>query len=168
MASLYAGLRRAETCFPNSTATVFLDRRMSWKAFGDEVRELAHALRGVGVRRGHRMAVVARNSDCMLQYMYAAACLGVVFVPLNVRYKDGIHITHSQTHQHAGTHSLCLCLSPPVEAVDVVIAKGLTQVVSSGAFTCRSRQRGKCRGVRCRISLRHRRSPRAASVLPRS
>jgi fatty-acyl-CoA synthase len=111
MASLYAGLRRAETCFPNSTATVFLDRRMSWKAFGGEVRELAHALRGVGVRRGHRMAVVARNSDCMLQYMYAAACLGVVFVPLNVRYKDRIHITHTHTHTSTLGHTLFVSLS---------------------------------------------------------
>jgi len=62
------------------------DRSMSWKEFAHGVRALTHALRTIGVCRGLRMAMIARNSDWMLQYMYAAAHLGAVFVPLNVRW----------------------------------------------------------------------------------
>lgn len=124
MASLSSGLRRAEMCYPNHTATVYevhlgvairrwgeewrhvrmgvflilspcaprpcacaceidahaptQDRRMSWKEFGDGVRGIAQGLHVVGMCRGQRLGVVARNSDVMLQYMYAAAYLGLV------------------------------------------------------------------------------------------
>jgi len=61
---------------------------MSWKEFAHGVWALTHTLRKIGVCRGWRMAMVARNSDWMLQYMYATAHLGAVFVPLNVRWSQ--------------------------------------------------------------------------------
>ena len=86
MASISAGLRRAATCYPDRIAMIFQERQTTWRAFSAAVERLAQALLALGLRRGQILAVVARNSDLMMQYMYAAAHLGAIFAPLNVRW----------------------------------------------------------------------------------
>ncbi len=60
-------------------------RRLSFGAAAAEATRLASALRGAGVARGDRVAIVARNR---LEYpivSFAASRLGAVVVPVNVR-----------------------------------------------------------------------------------
>ena len=53
---------------------------MQWR-----VTRLAHALRGLGVERGSRVAYLGGNHPAFLESLFAVAALGAVFVPLNAR-----------------------------------------------------------------------------------
>ncbi|MEV0590069.1 acyl-CoA synthetase [Nonomuraea cavernae] len=46
---------------------------------------LAHALRGLGVGRGDRVAYLGANHPALVETFFAAGLLGAVFVPLNTR-----------------------------------------------------------------------------------
>jgi len=68
-----------------STAIVDEDTEISYARLAREVRSVAGALAGGGVRRGDRVAYVGRNSATLLSAALAAVHLGAVFVPLNFR-----------------------------------------------------------------------------------
>lgn len=49
------------------------------------VTRLAHGLRGLGVRRGDRVAYLGPNHPAFLETLFAAGTLGAILVPLNTR-----------------------------------------------------------------------------------
>jgi fatty-acyl-CoA synthase len=51
----------------------------------DRVTALAHGLRGLGVRRGDRVAYLGPNHPAFLEALFAAGTLGAILVPLNTR-----------------------------------------------------------------------------------
>ncbi len=57
----------------------------TWREFADEVRALACALAGQGLKRGEHMALVGDNRPRVYAAMCAAQCLGAIPVPL---YQD--------------------------------------------------------------------------------
>ena len=59
----------------------------TWKAFADEARFLACGLAGLGVARGHHIALVSDNRPRLYAMMAAAQCLGAIPVPL---YQDAV------------------------------------------------------------------------------
>lgn len=67
-------------------ATVYGDRRRTWKEVGERVARLAAALVAVGIERGDRVAVMALNSDRYVEVLYAVAWAGAITVPLNTRW----------------------------------------------------------------------------------
>ena len=76
-------LRRTAARYPNKSALVAGDVRLSYQEFDVAVNRAAHALSSRGVTRGDRLALLSHNS---LQYVilaFAAAKLGVVLVPIN-------------------------------------------------------------------------------------
>ena len=76
-------LRRTAARYPNKSALIAGDVRMSYQEFDGAVNRTAHALISRGVTRGDRLALLSHNS---LQYVilaFAAAKLGVVLVPIN-------------------------------------------------------------------------------------
>lgn len=75
----------AETT-PNALATVFKDRQRTWAETRDRVWRLAGALKGLGVSKGDRVAILAGNSDRYLEYYFACFWAGAVVVPMNVRW----------------------------------------------------------------------------------
>jgi long-chain acyl-CoA synthetase len=80
------GLRRALQVNADGVATIFRDRRHTYRTFTDRVARLAGALAGLGVARGERVAALALNSDRYLEYFFACWTLGAVAVPINTRW----------------------------------------------------------------------------------
>jgi long-chain acyl-CoA synthetase len=80
------GIRRALQINPNGLATMFGDRRRTWREIGERVSRLAAGLRALGANPGERVAVLSLNSDRYLELYLATAWAGAVIVPLNIRW----------------------------------------------------------------------------------
>ncbi len=61
---------------------------MTYGEMAPAVARLANAMQGMGLERGDKVAVMAVNSANYVVTYYAAASIGVTFVPLNYRSKD--------------------------------------------------------------------------------
>ncbi|MEV4947932.1 long-chain fatty acid--CoA ligase [Streptomyces sp. NPDC053755] len=70
---------------PDRVAVVHEDRAWTYRELHARVLRLAHALRGLGVARGDRVAYLGPNHPAFLETLFAAGALGAVFVPLNTR-----------------------------------------------------------------------------------
>lgn len=71
--------RKAITATPNGY------REMSYGELGTRVAQLAHGLRGLGVRPGQRVATFMWNNQEHLETYFAAPCMGAVLHTLNIR-----------------------------------------------------------------------------------
>lgn len=70
---------------PQRVALVHDGRELTYAGLYRRVTALAHALRGLGVRRGDRVGYLGSNHPSFLETMFATGTLGAVFVPLNTR-----------------------------------------------------------------------------------
>jgi fatty-acyl-CoA synthase len=70
---------------PWKTAVIFEDVPIPYRALNEEVNRIAHFLQDRGVKKGDRIAVDLFNCPEFLACYFAAAKLGVIFVPLNYR-----------------------------------------------------------------------------------
>lgn len=70
---------------PNKTAIVFEDIIITYKELNDGSNRVAHYLQEKGLKKGDRVAIVALNCVEFLHVYFAAAKLGLIFVPLNFR-----------------------------------------------------------------------------------
>lgn len=61
------------------------DRRVTWAGLDERVRRVANGLRGLGLRRGERVAVLSRNCVEYQELYFAAGRAGLVLQPLNWR-----------------------------------------------------------------------------------
>jgi fatty-acyl-CoA synthase len=64
---------------------VWRDASWTWAAFRDRVQSAAGALAARGVRHGDRVLLHARNSNAVLETMFATWMIGAVWVPTNFR-----------------------------------------------------------------------------------
>lgn len=78
-------LEKAVSLYPHKEAVVCGDRRFTYKQFGDRAYALASAFHGMGIRKGDRIAILHPNGHQYLETYFAAALLGVILNPLNVR-----------------------------------------------------------------------------------
>lgn len=85
MATLGGQLIRSAASYPDKTALIFGDSERSYRQLNAEVNQHAHALLGLGVGRGDRVAVMSANSDHFIVAMYAVLKIGAIFVPFNPR-----------------------------------------------------------------------------------
>jgi len=83
---LTAGLHRALQQKPDQIATVFGPRRQSYSALVDRVSRSASALQALGLQPGDRLALLAHNSDRLIELLLAAWWCGLVACPLNTRW----------------------------------------------------------------------------------
>jgi long-chain acyl-CoA synthetase len=79
------GLRRAGQIRPSGTATIFGERRRTWRETEERVARLAGGLRGLGLPAGGRAAILALNSDRYFEYLLAVPMAGGAVVPINIR-----------------------------------------------------------------------------------
>lgn len=84
--SLTSNLRRAAQVGRNIVATRCGDRQRTWSEVLARVQRLAGGLSALGLRRGDRLAILAKNTDCYLELYYAAFWLGAIAVPINTRW----------------------------------------------------------------------------------
>src|SRR5499427_6285465 len=70
---------------PGRVAVIHGDDRLTYAQLHDQVTRLARGLRGLGVRRGDRVAYLGPNHPAFLETLFAAGALGAILVPLNTR-----------------------------------------------------------------------------------
>jgi fatty-acyl-CoA synthase len=71
--------------FPERPAIIWRERVWTWAEFAGRVQRAAGALAAHGVRHGDRVLLHARNSNAVLETMFASWMLGAVWVPTNFR-----------------------------------------------------------------------------------
>ena len=74
--------------FPDRTALVFEGTRYTYAEFNGRINRCAHALLGLGCRKGDHVAVIADNCAKYLEAYFGAAKIGMSVTPLNVRLGD--------------------------------------------------------------------------------
>jgi fatty-acyl-CoA synthase len=80
-----AFLERSAEVFPDKTAIVYRDRRISYRDFAAEATRLAGALRASGVQPGDRVAYLLPNIPEMLVAHFGVPLAGAVLVAVNTR-----------------------------------------------------------------------------------
>jgi len=78
-------LARAAAVFPDRTAVIHGDLRLSWAEFYARCRRLASALAQRGFGRGDTVAVLLANTPAMLEVHYGVPMTGAVLNTLNTR-----------------------------------------------------------------------------------
>jgi fatty-acyl-CoA synthase len=82
---VFSILERAEALHGDSTAVVDGASKRTYAETAARVRGVAHFLRERGLAPGERLAILEPNSAAYLESYFAAAALGLILVPLNVR-----------------------------------------------------------------------------------
>jgi long-chain acyl-CoA synthetase len=83
---LQAMLDDAAESHPNSTATIFFNRKRSYRSISDAAWRFANGLRRLGVKTGDRVALVLPNSPQFVIAFYGALRAGATVVPCNPLY----------------------------------------------------------------------------------
>src|SRR5467141_4299101 len=83
---LQAMLDDAAENHPTSTATIFFNRKRSYKSISDAAWRFANGLRRLGVKKGDRVALVLPNTPQFVIAFYGALRAGAVIVPCNPLY----------------------------------------------------------------------------------
>jgi acyl-CoA synthetase (AMP-forming)/AMP-acid ligase II len=71
--------------YPDKKAMVFEEQSRTYREFNDRVNRLAHSLAGAGLKAGDKVGVLCRNNIEMFEICFAAAKMGMLWVPLNFR-----------------------------------------------------------------------------------
>lgn len=79
-------LDRAADLYPDKVACIDGERQHTWREWHDRITRLAAALRGLGMKAGDRVAILALNSDRYTEYLYAVWWAGGAVVPMNTRW----------------------------------------------------------------------------------
>lgn len=77
----------AASVVPDRVGLICEGREETFAQLQERVNRLANALQSLGLQKGDKVAVMALNSIPYVETYYAAAKLGLVFVPLNYRAK---------------------------------------------------------------------------------
>jgi fatty-acyl-CoA synthase len=80
-----AFLERSAAVFPDATAVVDGNRRLTWAELRERSRRLAVALQQAGIERGDRVAFLALNTTELLEAHYGVPAAGAVLVAINTR-----------------------------------------------------------------------------------
>ena len=115
---------------PGRVAVMHGGDRLTYAQVHDRVTRLAHGLRGLGVRRGDRVAYLGPNHPAFLETLFAAGTLGAIVVPLNTRLavpELARHLADSGTQAliyGAGQAEAAAALRDAVPGIRDVVALG--------------------------------------------
>lgn len=86
--------RRSAVLWPDKTAVVYEDTRLTYRQLDSRVNRLANALLALGVGRSDRLTVLSENTHKYLEIYFAASKMGISVTPLNFRLADDeiVHI----------------------------------------------------------------------------
>jgi len=85
-------LAKAAVRFPNHTALVHGDTRLTTRELLERIYRLGNALLSLGLKKGDRVAVLLNNCHQSVECFYALACTGLVLVPMNSRNSAREHL----------------------------------------------------------------------------
>ena len=87
-------IRQNAVKFPDKTALVFRNTRLSYLELNSRINRMANALLGIGRERGDRIAVLADNCPQYVELYFATAKAGMIMVPINTSLgSDGLSYT---------------------------------------------------------------------------
>ncbi|MFZ5590917.1 MAG: long-chain-fatty-acid--CoA ligase [Bacillota bacterium] len=116
-ATLYDVLRETARRYPNHTATIFMDGRLTYRQLLERVDKMAAALqKQLGVNKGDRVALMLPNIPQMVIGYYAVLAAGAVCVGVNPMYTER-ELSHQIKDAGAKVIFLLDLLYPKVEAV---------------------------------------------------
>jgi len=75
--------------FPDKTALIFKDRRITYRELDRQANRLAHALIDLGVERGERVAIFLDNSPESVIALFGVIKAGAAFIMLSAALKAG-------------------------------------------------------------------------------
>jgi fatty-acyl-CoA synthase len=81
-------LERSARVFPDKTAVVYGERRLTYLELAEAATRMAHALKASGVQAGDRVAYLMPNVPEMLVAQFAVPLAGAVLVAVNTRLSD--------------------------------------------------------------------------------
>ena len=84
--SLQGLLQRAVRLNPDGMCTRMGDREHSWREVESRAARFAAGLRGLGLERGDRIALLSLNSDRYYESIFAIPWAGYCMMPLNTRW----------------------------------------------------------------------------------
>ncbi len=92
---------------PDHPFMIYSDRdlRLSYKDFNKRVDTLAKGLLSIGVKKGDKVGVWAKNVPDWLTFMFASAKIGAVLVTVNTNYKSS---EVEYIMKNADIHTMCL------------------------------------------------------------
>ena len=80
-----AVVRRSSTQYPNRTAMIFGEERVTFFEYNRRVNKAAHVIASLGVNKGEHIAILGKNSIQYLELCHGSAKVGTVFGTINWR-----------------------------------------------------------------------------------
>ncbi len=77
----------ASAICPDRTAIIFENKRLSYMELAERTNRLANALRGLGVKKGDKVAIMQVNTNEVIESYFAIAKLDAIYIPLSFRAK---------------------------------------------------------------------------------
>jgi long-chain acyl-CoA synthetase len=84
--TMHAFLDDAAESYPDAIATIFFNRKRSYRSISDDAWRFANGLRKLGVKKGDRVAIVLPNTPQFVVAFYGALRAGATVVPCNPLY----------------------------------------------------------------------------------
>jgi fatty-acyl-CoA synthase len=81
----YDFLKRALVAYAEEEAVVCGNIRFTYREFGGRVNSWANAMRGLGIEKGDRVAILSQNCHRVLEAFFGTPLLGSILMPLNFR-----------------------------------------------------------------------------------
>jgi acyl-CoA synthetase (AMP-forming)/AMP-acid ligase II len=78
-------LARNARNFPNDIGLIFGDKKFTWEKLDNRAKAFANSLFDLGLQRGDRVAIYAKNSNQWVEALFGLAQVGLVTVTVNYR-----------------------------------------------------------------------------------
>jgi long-chain acyl-CoA synthetase len=114
--SIVEGLRRAAASYPEKSAAVCGNTRMTFRQIVERASRLSSALDRLGIRSGDRVAVLALNCHRFFELYYGVPQMGACIVPINFRIPPG-EIKYILDHSGARALAVDAALAPLVDEI---------------------------------------------------
>jgi fatty-acyl-CoA synthase len=107
-------IERTQAIYPNHTAIIYNERRITWAETYARSKRMASSLAQRGIKRGDTIAVMLPNIPAMVEVHFGVPMLGAVLNTLNIRL-DAVSIAYMLDHGEAKV----LMVDPEFRAVTV-------------------------------------------------
>ena len=74
------------TRYAEKEAISFRDKIFTYHELNTRINQLGHALQGLGIQKGDKVAFMLLNCNELFEIMFACGKIGAVFVPINSRF----------------------------------------------------------------------------------